>query len=356
MNLIRLTLAIADSQQLDLWATIGRSQGALVRVIGSPDDLLAQLQDTRRDPIDGMVVEHSWTRRRGLEPGRLRGALDSSPSRKRAVVLADSTRIDCHPLLVQAAREAGADALLPALSAQRIDVTVMTACEVLAGAMGVVFRRQHLASFLKASVFRPRIDDALVDSHRALAELEARGLDLDGLQAAIDARVQAGDLTYLGKAYPEAFTGKDVTGALADALQVGRIEAVRYGQLLLAAGRMHHVVRDHPLRDEHLFYRWSRMTPALGALSPRDVAAALRGPRGPEVADRSYRGRTYPRCFVGSEAARWARSRYGLTTAESGALLQALFDLGEFRHVLDAHEFIDGHYFYVFAPRATEAG
>lgn len=101
-----------------------------------------------------------------------------------------------------------------------------------------------------------------------------------------------------------------------------------------------------------------------GGSSPQ-LAAALAA--GVKVADRRYRLKKYPECFVGSEAVDWLGKHYrigredavalgdalaahfGLRRAEATTLGQSLADLGLLRHVADAHPFADDFLFYRLA-------
>ncbi len=54
----------------------------------------------------------------------------------------------------------------------------------------------------------------------------------------------------------------------------------------------------------------------------------MRSENGVDVRDRTYLARTYPRCFVGTEAAAWLRERYRLTVGEAVTLGNACSNSG----------------------------
>lgn len=91
-----------------------------------------------------------------------------------------------------------------------------------------------------------------------------------------DAAVALGELTAFARArfdvrdrrygfparnYPRCFVGSEAVEALIEGgIAVDREDAIRLGNLLLAAGVFRHVLGEHPFRDEHLFYRFAEDT------------------------------------------------------------------------------------------------
>jgi len=72
--------------------------------------------------------------------------------------------------------------------------------------------------------------------------------------------------------------------------------------------------------------------------------------KGVEVKDRKYHLKTYPQCFVGSEAVDWLVKHASLKHRLSAVNLgQQLMNMGAFSHVKDRHDFADEGYFYKFA-------
>jgi len=81
---------------------------------------------------------------------------------------------------------------------------------------------------------------------------------------------------------------------------------------------------------------------------------AVRDPAlGFEVRDRSYHLKTYPACFVGSEAVDWLVQNWGARSREEAVQLgQRLRAEGVFEHVKDITKpFLDGYYFYRFTEK-----
>ncbi len=71
-----------------------------------------------------------------------------------------------------------------------------------------------------------------------------------------------------------------------------------------------------------------------------------------QVAERTYLAKTYPRCFVGDDAARWLMQRFALPLGAAETIGQRLLELGVFHHVVDEHGFVESKFFYRF--RADE--
>lgn len=74
----------------------------------------------------------------------------------------------------------------------------------------------------------------------------------------------------------------------------------------------------------------------------------MRGPGGLDILDRRHLLTTYARCFVGREAVDWLVAEAGLSRPDATDFCQLLVDRGIIHHVLDEHEFLDGHFFYRF--------
>ncbi|PKO72211.1 MAG: hypothetical protein CVU20_03435 [Betaproteobacteria bacterium HGW-Betaproteobacteria-14] len=78
--------------------------------------------------------------------------------------------------------------------------------------------------------------------------------------------------------------------------------------------------------------------------SPAELAAALAA--GVKVADRRYRLKKYPECFVGGEAVDWLIGRYRVGRDDAVALGEALRRAGLLHHAVNEQPFRDGEFFY----------
>lgn len=68
-----------------------------------------------------------------------------------------------------------------------------------------------------------------------------------------------------------------------------------------------------------------------------------------DIADRSYHLKSYPQCFVGSEAVGWLSRRFRCARAEAVAIGQALAAVGLLVHVVHEHPFLEDGLFYRLA-------
>jgi len=78
------------------------------------------------------------------------------------------------------------------------------------------------------------------------------------------------------------------------------------------------------------------------------VVIAMRSPGGVAIQDRSYRFKTYPRCFIGVEAAEWLQRTYSVSRQEALAFGAGLVARRVIHHVTNDHDFKDEHLFYRF--------
>ncbi len=78
------------------------------------------------------------------------------------------------------------------------------------------------------------------------------------------------------------------------------------------------------------------------------IVIAMRSPGGVAIQDRSYRFKTYPRCFTGAEAADWLRRTYGPGQQEVLKFGSSLVARKIIHHVTNDHDFKDEHLFYRF--------
>jgi Domain found in Dishevelled, Egl-10, and Pleckstrin (DEP) len=70
--------------------------------------------------------------------------------------------------------------------------------------------------------------------------------------------------------------------------------------------------------------------------------------KGVEVSDRSYLGKTFEQCFIGSEAVDHIVKKWSIDRLDAWVALHRLEQLGFFEHVTKEHGFVDGNFFYRF--------
>jgi hypothetical protein len=78
------------------------------------------------------------------------------------------------------------------------------------------------------------------------------------------------------------------------------------------------------------------------------LVASLRNVGGIDIRDRRYHLKTYPRCFIGSDAVEWFVNNLAINRTAAIALGQRLIDENWIHHVVDQHIFKDDQLFYRF--------
>ena len=173
------------------------------------------------------------------------------------------------------------------------------------------------------------------------------GIDAESLCALLASNVKSLDRTYRLKSYPSCFLGSEAVTWLSTHFRMPRDMALELGQALEKLGFVNHVVHEQPFADTPNFYRTAVSTSA-DRLDMGAVLTAMASQKGVEVRDRSYLGKNYPMCFVGSEAVSWVYKTYKVPRHGAEAFLNRLYGFGLIRHVTDEHKVKDGHFFYRF--------
>ena len=166
------------------------------------------------------------------------------------------------------------------------------------------------------------------------------------------------DRSYLLKKYPQCFVGSDAVDWLVRHHQLTRPQAVKLGEHMFEAGVFHHVSDDHDFTDGILYFRFFADEAKLAAptgktrsididtLDVQEVATRMRGAGGVEVAARRHLLKSYPKCFIGTEAVDWLEHNYRLSRPLAVKLGERMVAAGIFHHVADDHDFKDGEFFY----------
>jgi hypothetical protein len=184
--------------------------------------------------------------------------------------------------------------------------------------------------------------------HKIWARLEGLGQTPEVLA---EMMAQAGgvasqDRTYRLKKYPNCFLGTEANAWLGDTLGISANQAVEVGELLRTMGYFYHVVKQQPFLNGNFFYRFSLPSQATHHVDIDRIIEEGHLLRGFDIQDRKWRGMDFPKTFIGTEAAKWLATFYGLGAQKALLAGQTLQNLFVFRHVSDEHEFIDGDFFY----------
>ena len=183
--------------------------------------------------------------------------------------------------------------------------------------------------------------------------LEAERVHANTVLEALHAAGLRKDRRYHGKLYGDCFVASEAIDWMVANLGMRRSAALSTGTFLWRTGRIHHVLRQAAFDDGLFFFRFGLPRKASAQLDLAAIEREMRSRNGVAVGDRSYLGKTYERCFVGTEAVEWLMKRHDLARGEAEDVGQSLIDLGTLHHVVDEHGFVDEGYFYRF--RADEA-
>ncbi|MCZ8165659.1 hypothetical protein [Silanimonas sp.] len=89
-------------------------------------------------------------------------------------------------------------------------------------------------------------------------------------------------------------------------------------------------------------------------IEPRSLARHMQSRGGVDIADRTYRLKTYPQCFRGDEAVAWLAAQLGVSRAQAVDVGELLRRHGAFEHVALDHGFLDEGKFYRFTAEHPE--
>lgn len=225
----------------------------------------------------------------------------------------------------------------------------------LRAALDLVARELAFEPLLAAELARyARVMNDVRDTGSPRATIRAlSGLSAEALAALLARSLDTTDRTWRLKRYPYCFVGSEAVVWMVRHFKRTVPEALAMGQALMSLGLLVHVAHEHPFLDDTLYYRLA-VSPAADALDLGDVLTALVARDGVAIADRSYLGKLYPRCWIGSEAIDQLVARHRLQRHEAWLLLHRLMQFGLIEHVTNARPVIDGNFFYRFTGQPVE--
>jgi hypothetical protein len=243
-------------------------------------------------------------------------------------------------------RELGFADLLPEPEASDPEGVLRQAVDWAAATLGVpALAGEELARFARASA-----TGVTELTPRALIRRRT-GLAAEAFAERLAAVLDIQDRRWLLHSYPRCFVGSEAVQRIAATWACTPAEAVELGRALARLGLLVHVVAEHDFGEENLYFRLSiddgALGPSLGALWE---TLSLAG--GVQAKTRSYLGKSYPDCWVGSDAVERLCKRHSLTRLQAWLALHRMMQFGLFEHVTRARPFIDGDFYYRFAPVA----
>jgi hypothetical protein len=153
------------------------------------------------------------------------------------------------------------------------------------------------------------------------------------------------DRSYHFKKYPACFVASDAVAWMVATLNLTPIHAVAVGQALGALGLLYHVEQEHIFENQPWFFRLA-VSRSVDTMGYAETVKLLRERLA--VADRTYLGTVYPKCWVGAQAVDVICAHRPMPRYQAHRILHRLMSLGLFRHVVDEHPFVDGSFFYRF--------
>ena len=172
---------------------------------------------------------------------------------------------------------------------------------------------EKVVDFLRVLVDqRANATNELIERAFEVAERAARaGLDLPGIATRMrsGSGIAVQDRTFRRTTYRQCFVASEAVGWLTESEGLSRRSAVLAGQALQHFGAIHHVVREQEFADEFYFFRFGDSRRDREEIDLAEIATALRGKHGVEIADRTYLGKRFPACFTGADAVDWLIDR-----------------------------------------------
>jgi Domain found in Dishevelled, Egl-10, and Pleckstrin (DEP) len=155
------------------------------------------------------------------------------------------------------------------------------------------------------------------------------------------------DRRYHLQSFEQCFVGKDAVKTMAGIFKVSAAQAVEVGKAIQTMNGLYHVAHAQVFEEADYFYRLGSSKKA-DSISLQTALQTLKTNEATLVKDRMYGSKTYPLCFVGSEAVDLLVNTFNLNRLDAYIVMQRLHNLRLFGHVLGEHGFEDGKLFYVF--------
>jgi hypothetical protein len=166
---------------------------------------------------------------------------------------------------------------------------------------------------------------------------------IDAMQKGLD----ISDHSYRLKKYQQCFLGSECITWLNKKYKLSESQSIAIGTALQDLGLLYHVTHEQAFANEDFFYRLVT-SKSVDALPMQQVLHGLTVAQGVNVADRSYLGKTYEHCFIGSESVDHLVNKWSLDRLDAWVVLHRFELLGLLEHVTQEHGFVDGNFFYRF--------
>jgi hypothetical protein len=169
----------------------------------------------------------------------------------------------------------------------------------------------------------------------------------EDLIAAMQKSLDISDRSYRLKQYRQCFLANEATEWLCKKYKLSDLQSVAIGNALQDLGLLYHVAHEQTFANEGLFFRLAT-SKTVDALPMQQVLHSITIGKGVDVANRSYLGKTYENCFIGSNAVDYLVNKWSLDRLDAWVVLHRFEQLGLLEHVTQEHGFIDDNFFYRF--------
>lgn len=175
-------------------------------------------------------------------------------------------------------------------------------------------------------------------------------------------KVEVKDRTYYFRKYPACFIGSEAVDCMVKHWNIkDRKEAVKIGEKFVEYGWVYHATLDHNFKDAYLYFNFTTREASLKDVQKKDIKGIssselfLQFKERALVKDRTYLLKTYPDCFIGSEAVDIMMSMWNLEDRSKAVEIgKGFLAKGLFHHVTFDHNFKDEGLFYRFAQNLQE--
>ena len=326
--------------------------GMSVHVLNPQESIAAQIEALRYSQHESAVLlaDLASLAAQGNAPDAVLTNLQQLfPSMRLVVTLSDQLSVAADEW--KWIRSLGAVGIFAQASQIRFDTTLAPIIRAVVNDPDVSLNAERIIDTLQVLGAESVQSPSMAEAHETVKMLDAKNILVDEIVTAVSAPdgFDVLDRSYRFSNYRACFIGNEAVDVLMRVTGRSRSTALAIGRMLHTQGIFYHVAREHDFKDANFYYRFSLPTDRLRALRLQDVIFAARGRDGFKVKDRSFRGKSFPRCFVGTEAVAWLQETFKLDLAESITLGQTLLRLHVIRHVVDEHEFIDQDYYYHFS-------
>ncbi len=345
-------LAQTNPEQRQLLRGVMIAIGTSVQVLNHEEPITAQIEKLRYAQLPNAVllVDLASLVAQGGSPDAVLANLRQHFSSLRVVVTM-SDQLSVTPDECTWIQSLGATGLFAHASPIRFNATLAPIIRAVANDADVTVDAERIMDTLKVLGAEADQSPAMAEAHKTMNLLEAQNISVAEMVAAVSAPdgFEVLDRTYRFSSYNACFIGNEAVDVLQRVTGRSRPTAIAIGRMLHTQGVFYHVAREHEFEDANFYYRFSLPTDRLRALRLQDVIFAARGRDGFKVKDRSFRGKSFSQCFVGTEAVAWLQKKFKLDLAEAITLGQTLLRLHMIRHVVNEHDFIDQDFFYHFS-------